>query len=131
MKNETLLRLASAATGLYAIVWLALEGSVVRDLLLAIPLSALGMYYLVARFFDGHERSSGWVIALSSFVGLAYGVGLALMMLFIMALKTGLHAHGPEYMPAEVVWVWRQLPLWGGVGALAGLGLGLLSAAKK
>ncbi|HMT20044.1 MAG TPA: hypothetical protein PKE20_02165 [Promineifilum sp.] len=131
MKNETLLKSASAATGLYAIVWLALEGSVARDLLLAIPLSALGMYSILARFLGGRTLSPSRLIALSSFAGLAYGIGLALMMLFLMALKTGLHAHGPEYMPAEVAWVWRQLPLWGSAGALAGLGLGFLSAAKK
>jgi hypothetical protein len=48
-----------------------------------------------------------------------------------MILKTGIHAHGPEYTARELAWVWTQLPLWGGVGALTGLGFGLLMAAKK
>jgi hypothetical protein len=62
---------------------------------------------------------------------MAFGAGLALMTLMLMALKTGLHAHGPEYPTDQIFWVWRQLPLWAGVGALAGLGLGLLSVGRR
>lgn len=120
-----------AATGLYAAVWLALEGSVARDLLLAAPLLALGMTYLAVRFPGGRVLSPTRLVSLSAVAGLSYGIGLALLLLFLMALKTGLHAHGPEYTPAEIAWVWRQLPLWGGVGALAGLGLGFLAAARQ
>lgn len=124
-------KLAIAAVGLYAIVWPALEGSVTRDLLLAAFLLALGMTYLAVRFLGGRVLSSSRLVALSTFAGLFYGFGLALLLLFLMALKTGLHAHGPEYSPAEVAWVWRQLPLWGGAGALAGLGLGFLATARQ
>ena len=70
-------------------------------------------------------------MALSAAVGLAYGVGLALLTLLLMAIKTGLHAHGPEYGGREIVWVWNQLPLWAGVGVLVGLGIGLLAAGRR
>jgi len=50
--------------------------------------------------------------------------------LFLMALKTGIHAHGPEYTMAEVAWVWRQLPLWVAAGTLAGTGLALVAAGR-
>jgi hypothetical protein len=41
-----------------------------------------------------------------------------------MAVKTGLHAHGPEFTPAEINWVLQQTPIWTAAGLLAGLGLG-------
>lgn len=122
---------AIAAVGLYAIVWPALEGSTERDLLLAAPLLALGMTYLAVRFLGGCVLSPTRLVVLSAVAGLSYGISLALLLLFLMALKTGLHAHGPEYSPAEVARVWRQLPSWGGAGALAGLGLGFLAAARQ
>ena len=62
--------------------------------------------------------------------GLAMGAGTVLMSLFLMAIKTGLHAHGPEFSPAEITAVWQLLPLWSLVGVLAGLGAGLLLLAR-
>ena len=63
--------------------------------------------------------------------GAGFAVSLALITLFLMALKMGSLAHGPEYATREIVWVWQQLPLWSIVGGLVGLGLGLLVAGKR
>lgn len=125
------LKLIIGLLGLYAAVWMALEGALVRDLLLAVAALAVGIAYFGARFFGGRTLPAGRAVALSAVVGLAYGVGLALLTLLLMAFKTGLHAHGPEYTGQEIMWVWNQLPLWGGVGALAGLGIGLLAVGRK
>ena len=43
-----------------------------------------------------------------------------------MAIKTGLHAHGPEFSGSELDWVLQQIPMWALVGLLGGLGLGFL-----
>ena len=76
--------------------------------------------------------------ASASGVGTAVTVALfgfltALLTLFFMALKTGLHAHGPEFTPSEINWVIARIPLWTAVGLLSGAGLGLvgLSVAGK
>ena len=58
--------------------------------------------------------------------GALLGLGSALFTLLFMAVKTGLHAHGPEFTAEEVNWVVQQIPLWTVVGLLGGLGLGLL-----
>lgn len=110
---------------------MALESNLWRDLLLAAPALALGFAYLGRRYLGGRTLPIGRAVALATAVGLAYGVGLALLTLFLMILKTGLHAHGPEYTAAEVAWVWDQLVIWGGVGALVGLGVGLLASAGR
>jgi hypothetical protein len=62
--------------------------------------------------------------------GLALGAGTVLTTLFLMAVKTGLHAHGPEFSAADINNVWQQLALWSLVGLLGGLGLGLLLIAR-
>jgi hypothetical protein len=60
--------------------------------------------------------------------GLALGAGSGLLSLLFMAVKTGLHAHGPEFSQAEIAWVWNGMLLWTTVGLLVGLGLGLIWA---
>ena len=122
-----LLRLFGLALGLYAAFWMALEGSVASDVALAAAALALLAGVGIARLAGGRELSPDAGVALGAVIGLVYGAGLALLTLFLMALKTGLHAHGPEYSAAEIAWVWRQLPLWAGAGVLAGAGLALLA----
>jgi hypothetical protein len=117
--------------GLWAIVWLALEGRLVGDILLAAAVLLIALVYIIIRRWGGQTLPAGRAILLATAAGLAFGAGLALLTLFLMAFKTGLHAHGPEYTAQEIAWLWRQLPLWAGVGGLAGLGGGLLAAGRK
>lgn len=121
---------AVVVIGLYAAVWLALEGALWRDILFAAAVLLLGGAYLVGRRWSSRSFSAGRVVAGATAAGLAFGLGLVALVLCLMALKTGLHAHGPEYTRQEIVWVWSQLPVWGGAGALAGLGVGLLLVAR-
>jgi hypothetical protein len=124
-------KLAVGAVGLYALVWLALEGTLPRDIALAAAGWGLGMAAFIVRRWGGRELTGGRGVTLAAAAGLVYGLGVGLLTLALMAFKTGLHGHGPEYSAAEIAWVLRQWPLWGAAGALAGLGLGLLVAGRR
>jgi hypothetical protein len=124
-------RLAAGAVGLYATIWLALEGNLPGDIALAAAGWGLGMAAFIIRRWGGQTLPGGRGAALAAAAGLAYGLGVGLLTLGLMAFKTGLHGHGPEYSAAEIAWVLRQMPLWGAAGALAGLGLSLLAAGRR
>ena len=123
------LRAATLLWGVYALVWLALEGHVARDGLLAGWGVALLALWAAARLLGGRELSTGQVVALGAAAGLAWGVALGPAVLLLMAVKTGLHAHGPEYSAAQIAAVVGQWPFWVGAGVLAGMGLGMLALA--
>jgi hypothetical protein len=124
-------KLAAGAVGLYAVVWLALEGSLPRDVVLAAVGWALGMAAFIVRRWGGWSQSGRRGVLAASAAGLVYGLGVGLLTLGLMAFKTGLHDHGPEYAPSEIAWVLGQLPVWGAAGALVGLGVGLLGARRQ
>ena len=67
-------------------------------------------------------------LLLTAVFGLVLGAGSGLATLIFMAVKTGLHTHGPEFSQAEIEWVLGNLTLWTAVGLLVGLGLGLIWA---
>lgn len=58
--------------------------------------------------------------------GAILGLAAPLIILGLMVLKTGVHAHGPEYSPAEIGWITQQMTIWPFVGGLAGFGLGIV-----
>lgn len=117
--------------GVYALVWLALEGAVWRDVLLAAVVLALGLIHLATRKFGGRALPLRPAVVMAAAAGFLYGIVLVLMTLFLMSLKTGVHTHGPEYTAQEIAWVWAQLPIWGAAGALVGLGLVFFVAARS
>ncbi|MCL4266654.1 MAG: hypothetical protein KJ069_25895 [Anaerolineae bacterium] len=117
----------------YGVVWIAPEGVLWQTALLAGLTTAVLLGYLVQKIFSGRVLSSGWWVGGTAVTGALFGLLAGLLTLFFMALKTGLHAHGPEFSPAEINWVIRQLPWWTAVGLFTGAGLGLvgLGAASK
>ena len=122
------LRLLTILLLLYSAVWIALEGSLLRVSLLAGLLALVLLGRLWQRFAAGHTlRLAAW-LALCGGSGLLWGAGSAVLALLLMAVKTGLHAHGPEFSVAEINWMVDQMPVWGGLGLVVGLGLGLLAA---
>ena len=125
------LRAAALLWGLYAGVWLALEGSVAGDALLAGWGLALAALWLWGRAFGGRVLGVGRFVVLGAAAGLGWGAALGPAVLGLMAFKTGLHAHGPEYMAAQVAWVWAQFPFWTAAGLAAGAGLALVVAALR
>jgi hypothetical protein len=117
--------------GIYAAVWISLEGALWQSLLLAAGTVLLALACLVQRKLAGQTISSTKWIVLAGSLGVAAGVGSGLLTLVFMSVKTGLHAHGPEFSPQEIRWVIRQIPLWGLAGLSAGLGLGLLALGRR
>ncbi len=122
---------AALLVGLYTAVWSTLEGRLAYDLLLAVPALALLMAWFVVGRWGGRVLPIGRGVVLAAVAGAAYGVGVVLLTLLLMILKTGLHAYGPEYTAAQIAWLWRQAPLWGAAGVLAGLGVGLLVSGRR
>lgn len=120
------LRWLTIGWGVYTAVWISLEGDLRRVVLLAVWTMLVALGHWARRWQKRPFSVMGWVGKTAVF-GILLGAGSALLALFFMALKTGLHAHGPEFTAAEINWVMRQIPLWTVVGALAGSGFGLLS----
>lgn len=111
---------------IYAFIWTALEGDLRRDFLLSGLALLIALWHGYGRYLAGRILTPRRWIMLAAAVGFGLGAAAVLLTLFLMALKTGLHAHGPEYMPGEIAWVWSRLPLWSGFGLLSGLGGGLV-----
>lgn len=124
-------RIAAGLLVLYGLAWLALEGNVRQDILLGALILIVLVWYLAIRYLGGRALSLSRWLAIAGVCGMLCGGALVLLMLFLMALKTGLHGHGPEYSAAEVAWVWAQLPLWIVTGLVGGLGLGLVLAGLR
>jgi hypothetical protein len=109
-----------------AVLWSMLEGDLRRVLFFGLLSTLTGLAYLFQRLLNGRRFSAIRGLLIMGFWGLALGAGTVLVTLFLMAIKTGLHAHGPEFSLAEMTSVWQHLPLWSVVGGLFGLGVGLL-----
>ena len=116
---------------IYAAAWIALEGSLLRVMVLAIGVTLVTLGYGLQRYVGGQELSLRVWLALAAGIGLAAGVGSGALAILFMALKSGLHAHGPEFTPAEVNWVASRLVGWAVGGVLGGAGVGLLLAGFK
>jgi hypothetical protein len=120
------LRLLTAVWGLGFVLWIAPEGDLAQVVALGVGGTAVLLGHLVQRVWGGRRVARGMWLGGTAVLGLLFGAGSGLLALVFMAVKTGLHAHGPEFSPAEIAWVWQQIPLWAGAGLLAGLGGGML-----
>ncbi|MCB9431934.1 MAG: hypothetical protein H6668_08110 [Ardenticatenaceae bacterium] len=120
------LRGLTAVYLLSTLVWIPLEGNLHRAVGMGVATTAVLLAHGWHRYGAGRALSLGWWLGKTAVVGLLFGAGSSLLTLLAMAVKTGLHAHGPEFTPAEIIWVWQQLPLWAVAGLLAGLGVGLV-----
>ncbi len=117
----------------YGVVWIAPEGVLWQVVLLGVVTTAVLLAYVVQKVAGGRLVPWGWWLVGTAVTGALFGLLTGLLTLFFMALKTGLHAHGPEFTPSEIDWVLAQIPLWTAVGLLSGAGLGMvwLSVAGK
>lgn len=125
------LRLVTVLWAVYAGAWISLEGALVQVVAMGVATTAVSLGHLVQRRWGGRQLTRPKWLLLATAVGTALGSGGVLLTLLFMVMKTGLHAHGPEFTPAEIAWVWQQLPLWTISGGLAGLGLGMAAAAVQ
>jgi len=120
------LKVATLLLVLYAAAWIALEGSLERVLLLAVGIAGVTLGHGLQQMGGRTFSPAGWV-AFAGFLGVALAVGSTVLVLLLMALKTGLHAHGPEFSTGEIGWVLAQFPWWTAGGVVGGLGMGLIT----
>lgn len=121
------LRQLTIVWGIYAVIWIGLEGSMFRVILMGVSTAVLGIGHWIQRQWEKRPFSFiGW-LGKTAVLGIVFGGGSAILTLFFMAMKTGLHAHGPEFTPAQLMWIVRQIPVWTISGGIAGLGLGFLT----
>ena len=122
------LRWLLAVWVVYTAVWISREGALWQVVTMGSATALLLVGFGWQRRLAGKMVGPGVGLLLTAVSGLILGAGSGLLSLVFMAIKTGLHAHGPEFSQAEIDWVFAQLPLWTAVGLLAGLGLGLIWA---
>ena len=115
----------------YTAVWISREGSLWQVTLMATLTTILLLGYSWQRWLGGRRVGRNVGVLLTAVSGVLLGAGSGLLTFVFMVIKTGLHAHGPEFTPAEIAWVWNMLPLWTAVCLLIGLGLGLIWAGSK
>ncbi|MCA9934630.1 MAG: hypothetical protein H6662_19980 [Ardenticatenaceae bacterium] len=126
----TVVRRLTIIWAVYALVWMGWEGNLHRVVWMgagtALLLAVKGLQWV------GRKRPypSHHLLAITTALGLLAGLGAIPLTLLFMVVKTGLHAHGPEFTLIEINWVIQQTFLWGLVGALLGLGMGLLLVAR-
>ncbi len=121
-------RAAAILWGIYAALWISLEGAVWRATLMGVWSVALLLGNLWQAWARG--RAFGWFGWISVWGALGGMVGILSVpaTLFFMALKTGLHAHGAEFSAAQIDQTAMQWGLWGIVGVFAGIGSGSILA---
>lgn len=125
-----LLRWMTIAWSTYGLIWIGLEGELRQVMVMGIGAAVVGWGHSLVWLGQKRPLPLPVWLALSSFLGLLCGLLAAPLTILFMALKTGLHAHGPEFTPQEVAWILQQTPLWSLIGLVAGLGIGFLLAAR-
>ncbi|MGH2536923.1 MAG: hypothetical protein ACRDHL_05995 [Candidatus Promineifilaceae bacterium] len=116
--------------GGFGLVWIALEGNLAATIALALGLALAAAMRLLGRLAPNARRPWGYLLLWVG-LGLAAGAATAGLTLVLMALKTGLHGHGPEFSRQEFLWVGRQWPTWSAAGFLTGLGMALVGLARR
>jgi len=125
------LKLATAVLAIYFALWISLEGSLWRVVVMGVGATAVSLGHLSQKYLAGRVLSwQKWVVV-TAVLGLLFGLGSSTLTLLFMTVKTGLHAHGPEFSLNQIQWMLAQTPLWAIVGLLAGTGIGLLLTYKS
>ncbi len=125
------LMLLKGLAGVLAAIWMVLEGAWWLTIGLGVGGTAVILLHLLQKKLAQKAIPRPKWIALSTSLGLLLGLGSPIAILLLMTLKTGLHAHGPEYTPAQINWIITQIPLWTISGLTAGFGLGLLTSSLR
>ena len=112
----------------YTAVWISLEGALVQVVIMGTATAVLLLGHGWQRWLGGRRVGRRVGVLITAVSGGVLGAGSGLLTFAFMAVKTGLHAHGPEFTQAEIAWVWGVLPLWTAVWLLIGLGVGLIWA---
>jgi len=125
------LRAATLCTALYAVIWISLEGALWSVILLGTAVTTVLLAHAVTRRIGGLQLPPPKLALLLATIGLILGLGSGGLTLAFMVIKTGLHAHGPEFTSEELGWVLRQIPIWSVSGLLGGLGLAMVLGSER
>ena len=122
-------------TFLMILGWMPFEGLLSRVVPVGILLTVIWIVVAVNRYGEiAYRFFSGMMIGelvVWSAAGVVVGLLAPLTIIGLMILKTGIHAHGPEFTRLETWWVLNQFSDWGLLGLLSGFGFGLLKLAFK
>ena len=121
------LRLTTVIVVIYAVIWISLEGKLWQSMLLAASVTLISTGYLIQRLMGGRYLACGSLLVFAAVAGLLVGLTFGILVLAAMAVKTGLHGHGPEFSPDEIDWVLSQILLWIAVTFFGALGLATLA----
>ena len=121
-----LLKPFTVLLGVAFFIWLALEGDLRYVLTLGCLAVAVGWGQTLQRLIGGRQLRLWRFLALMVASGAVAGLVTNLVVLILMAVKTGLHGHGPEFNQTEIEWVMAQLAPWLFIATLIGLGVGLI-----
>jgi hypothetical protein len=125
------LRPATILWAIYGAIWIALEGDYLQVVLIGSWTSWLAALHLVQQWqLKPLSLPLAW-LGFWSLLGAILGALLPIIVFAFMSIKTGLHAHGPEFTSQEIARLWAQWPLSIGANFLLGLAAGLLAAAFR
>jgi len=125
------LKLTLILLGVYTVFWISLEGGLLRVVWMGVGVTAVSTLHLLQKQFGGRTLQAKWWVGVTAVSGTISGLLSVGTTLIFMIVKTGLHAHGPEFTPSEIEWVIQQWSLWGTVGLLCGSAIGFISAGRE
>ncbi len=120
------LKIATLLVALYGMIWITLEGDVRWSLLMALMVLVISFGYFVQRFLGGKKVTLVQGLIIAAAIGLGAGLIIAPLVVVFMAIKTGLHGHGPEFTLEEIKGAFDWVLLGALVGSTTALGLALL-----
>jgi hypothetical protein len=117
-------RLFTILTGVALLFWVPLEDSNEN---LAILFAYFISTWLVGALFIRFKNPSRFSIINISFAGILTGAIITPLIIFLMVLKIGLHAHlVPDYSYEQFISIINRTPIWFISGFLSGMGFGLI-----
>lgn len=134
MRAEILpLRWLWIAIGLTLTIWIGIEDRslklvTIEAALVSAGLGASGAVRILSRLQPVAWRRTAWLGGIGGLAGAAWGP----IALVLIAIKTSLHTHPvPDFTQADIAGVLNRIPVWMVIGALLGLGVGLLGLADR
>lgn len=134
MSRSTNLAWPMIITFLVIMVWMPFEGIFWFVTGVGILLTGVWVWVLHQRYkqivLNWFPSPAAGVVYWALTGGMA-GLIAPAFILGLMVLKTGVHAHGAEYTPLEILWVAHQFGTWLMWGAAVGFGVGLIESTFK